>query len=383
MKAERQQFRAVTAARLVARVAGKDVSPHDVVRAGTNDLSEWIGYFGDADTLYAATGPGEHHLALAHGLYQADGRKLVLVMPKDKHVTAAVCAPWLTPGIELWTYDGNLRVTQESVGKCESLAMFVDPLAGGEVQLGARRTWVEALLTWANEAGLTAAHRRSYFAWHHLGRKVLEIRSKGRRALQIRAGVNYKRPGPERPAPLFVEVEAELTLRELADIRAAVEGAVRRRESGRDSANEEHRLQAWLSVHRQELDLVDIHREFPVYRDGGRAFIDLLGCDATRRLHVVETKIGHDPAIVLQALEYWVWVKAHMDGLETLLRTSRRDPAIQFVVQKSSEQSASALDVYSGALAAALDPSIAWQLRIVSPAGRTYRIQSLPPGTGG
>jgi len=97
----------------------------------------------------------------------------------------------------------------------------------------------------------------------------------------------------------------------------------------------------------------------------------------------VETKIGHDPAVVLQALEYWAWVKAHMDGLETLLRASRRDPVIQLVVQKTSERSASALDVYSQALADALHPSIAWQLRVVRPAGRGYRTEPLPPRTVG
>jgi len=46
-------------------------------------------------------------------------------------------------------------------------------------------------------------------------------------------------------------------------MRAAVSEAVRLRESGHDSANEEHRLQAWLAEHREDLDLVDVHREFP------------------------------------------------------------------------------------------------------------------------
>jgi hypothetical protein len=77
---------------------------------------------------------------------------------------------------------------------------------------------------------------------------------------------------------------------------------------------------------------------------------------------------------VLQALEYWVWAKAHAGGLESIFKASRRDPVLQFVVQQAATARSQLLDVYSKALAAALDPAIEWHARRVVPAGRGYKV---------
>ena len=70
------------------------------------------------------------------------------------------------------------------------------------------------------------------------------------------------------------------------------------------------------------LGLPFLAREYPGYRGPGRpGFIDFLGCDPVGNLHIVETKVGHDPKVVLQALDYGIWVLAN----EQSVRTHRPD----------------------------------------------------------
>jgi hypothetical protein len=61
------------------------------------------------------------------------------------------------------------------------------------------------------------------------------------------------------------------------------------------------------------LGLTDFRREFPAWRGEGRpGFLDFLGIDRSNRLHVIETKVNPDDvAVVLQTLDYAIWVAAN------------------------------------------------------------------------
>lgn len=98
----------------------------------------------------------------------------------------------------------------------------------------------------------------------------------------------------------------------------------------RTSQMREHRMQATMGSQASDLALRQLIREFPAYRglDGSSSprlgrpgYIDFLGIDSDGRFHVVETKIGHDPRVVLQALDYAIWVCAN--GIATSIVPTR------------------------------------------------------------
>ncbi len=72
------------------------------------------------------------------------------------------------------------------------------------------------------------------------------------------------------------------------------------------------------------LGLIGLRAEFPGWRGPGRpGFIDFLGIDDDDHLHVVETKVGSDPGVLVQALDYAIWVQAQ----QTVIRQSMGWPA--------------------------------------------------------
>ena len=97
-----------------------------------------------------------------------------------------------------------------------------------------------------------------------------------------------------------------------------VEAAIERRQAGADRQPSEHWLQAVLRDCPGLLGLQDrpVLRELPAFRPKAgvalrRGFVDLVGVTQDGRIGVVETKLGSDPMLVLQGLDYWTWVTAH------------------------------------------------------------------------
>ncbi|HUP03930.1 MAG TPA: hypothetical protein VMU19_08075 [Bryobacteraceae bacterium] len=93
-----------------------------------------------------------------------------------------------------------------------------------------------------------------------------------------------------------------------------------------EAADREHPLyrqapEAWLeSQVRAAIETVDaslrpapVYGQTPVMAAGERGVIDLLAADHNGRLAVVELKASADPHLPLQALDYWVRVKWHLD----------------------------------------------------------------------
>jgi hypothetical protein len=56
-----------------------------------------------------------------------------------------------------------------------------------------------------------------------------------------------------------------------------------------------------------------IYGQVPAVAAGERGVLDLLACDYAGRLAVVEVKVSEDLHLPLQALDYWIRVKWHLD----------------------------------------------------------------------
>jgi len=79
--------------------------------------------------------------------------------------------------------------------------------------------------------------------------------------------------------------------------------------------------EAWLeSVVRAQLTTIDasllpspVYGQVPAWAGGQRGIIDLLACGRDRRLTVLELKASQDLHLPLQALDYWMRVKWHLE----------------------------------------------------------------------
>ena len=63
-----------------------------------------------------------------------------------------------------------------------------------------------------------------------------------------------------------------------------------------------------------------IYGQVPAFAGGDRGILDLLGVDRTGRLVVIELKASADLHLPMQALDYWIRVKWHLDRGEFTAR---------------------------------------------------------------
>lgn len=130
--------------------------------------------------------------------------------------------------------------------------------------------------------------------------------------------------------------------------------------------------EAWLeSQVRREIEHIDatlhpapIYGQVPQFAGGERTVIDLLAADRDARLTVIEVKAEEDIHLPLQALDYWMRVKWHLDrgefagrGYFPRIELSRRPPRLLLI--------SPALDYH---------PSNEIVLRYISPRVETERI---------
>ena len=93
-----------------------------------------------------------------------------------------------------------------------------------------------------------------------------------------------------------------------------------------DAADRDHPLfrrfpEAWLeSQVRQQIAIVDaslipdpVYGQVPAFAGGERGILDLLAADRSGRLAVLELKASADLHLPMQALDYWIRVKWHLD----------------------------------------------------------------------
>jgi hypothetical protein len=117
-----------------------------------------------------------------------------------------------------------------------------------------------------------------------------------------------------RPARTHHLPEIERLVEELERVRTA------------DAADREHALyrqfpEAWLeSQARRQIETLDasllpepVYGQAPTFAGGDRGIMDLLAADRSGRLAVLELKASADLQLPLQALDYWIRVKWHLD----------------------------------------------------------------------
>jgi hypothetical protein len=105
-----------------------------------------------------------------------------------------------------------------------------------------------------------------------------------------------------------------------SEIRGLVAELDRAR-ADRDHPLYRHCPEAWLeSEVRSQIETLEasilpepIYGQVPAFAAGDRGVLDLLGVDRTGRLAVIELKASADPNLPLQALDYWIRVKWHLD----------------------------------------------------------------------
>ncbi|MFT4265572.1 MAG: hypothetical protein QM572_19495 [Nocardioides sp.] len=308
MKDERASYE-TTARQVAEHIIGTEAVPFAPQR-----MSKYAHWFTDTkdSALVAIVTPGEKVTAgdevLAYGLAWQQNRDLFLVLPQDMVGDAQTRIGWIDTEVRIWEHGeaGPRPVPKKSRAQLLAQLRDLPERRSKAVELKAGHTnWIDGIDTTD-----LSAHERSYLSWHHEGLQVLKV-AETRAGLRIQAGVQYGTPPPGRE-PFDKVFAVAPTPGEVAVINAKIRLAV---EDGGSQTSQmrEHKMQATLVGKPETLGLTDLWREFPAWRgpNGRPGYIDFLGVDAEGRLHVIETKIGHDPKVVLQALDYAVWVKAN------------------------------------------------------------------------
>ena len=146
----------------------------------------------------------------------------------------------------------------------------------------------------------------------HDGRVSLRVR--GIEFAEVAEGALSFGMAGKRPAAAYHRAEIERLVAELDRVRSA------------DAADREHPFyrqypEAWLeSQARAQIETIDatlarepIYGQVPAFAAGERGILDLLAVDYTGRLAILELKASADPQLPLQALDYWIRVKWHLD----------------------------------------------------------------------
>jgi hypothetical protein len=313
-----EQAAAATVENLIARFSpGSRISKH----------AHWFVTSDDA-VLIAVVAPEEKPTVadevLAYGLAWQGNRDLHLVLPSHMIAGTVARLPWIETEVRVWVLEGAYPQPIRTMPRVEVFEHLraLPPRVSKRANL---TTEQEAWLAGIDTSGLEPQDR-SYRAWHHQGLQVLKV-ARTRTGLRIQAGVQYTNPVPGRDPFDRVFTQAPTT-QDLATINACIAQA-KADDGSLTSQMREHRMQATLASQWGDLGLVRLLREYPAYRglDGSTSkragrpgYIDFLGVDAEGRFHVVETKIGHDPRVVLQALDYAIWVRANEAEIRARLR---------------------------------------------------------------
>lgn len=332
-------------------------------------------------------------LALAYALPLLDDRDLWLALPRGAEFPTLRRAAWLRPKVRVWTVDAAddlqehaLPARSEELERWRNVAVRV-----GAVGLGERAEWVTPLLEWARSAPrVIDTSRETYVDFQCDGRSILKITPVGS-SLEIRAGTDWSSPGPDRPEPITMTLDQPLSPADAHRLVAHAAGAAVARLTEIDVANAEHRLQARLLA--KDLGLSDWRREMPAVRPapgesgpfkrGKRAYLDFLGLGSGSTLHVVETKIGPDPMLVLQGLDYWTWAMSQRDRLAVVFALGTTTPqiAIDYVVAQKGPGKPF-VGALTRAQAEALDGEIFWRFHTVENDGDLRPVvKACPPRT--
>ena len=246
---------------------------------------------------------------------------------------------------------------------------------GNPVQAAAWATaswepWLSDLVDWVDSRRVERVRNSERHAWHYRGRQVLSVRSFASGGHELVAGVNYREPTGDQPAPLKVRLAArqKLDAGQIDRVKQAVDEAIERRRTGEDDKHREHLLQAAIGTEPSLIGMTELRREVPAWRPkygarSGRAFVDFVGRDVDRVGHVIEVKIGPDAQLGIQALDHWAWATAHIDDLSEQIAI---DPTAGFKLDIVLGRSGKEL-VHPAAAATldALSDDVDWRCHVV------------------
>ena len=229
---------------------------------------------------------------------------LAIYLPAQKERSTALRLLCLSPEAaqyHLYTYDERDELTQ------------TDPRDHGNLDTRleqCRRPAPNRVEEWQQIAQLPEVERVP----KHDGRLSLRVRGIEFAELsdgEMRFGLQGSRAAHPRHAP---------------EIEAIAEELARARNPAADRANPLYRQypEAWLeSLVRSRIEDIDatlccepVYGQVPAFAGGDRGVLDLLAVDRAGRLAVIELKASADVHLPLQALDYWVRVKWHLDRAE-------------------------------------------------------------------
>jgi len=227
---------------------------------------------------------------------------LAIYVPAGRERAAALRLLCLDPAaarLELFTYGE------------QDFVVRIDPRDHGNLDTRlepCRRPAPNLLETWQRITSLPGVER----VVKHDGRASLRVR--GIEFAELRGGELLFGLAERRPAREHHTGEIERLVEELDRARSP-EAEDRGHPLYRQSP------EAWLeSQARAQIETLDatlvcdpIYDQVPAFAGGDRGILDLLAADRTGRLTVVELKASADLHLPLQALDYWIRVKWHLD----------------------------------------------------------------------
>ena len=361
-----------------------------------SELAVWFESAPNSDSargaLIVAVGPEElvssmDHV-LAYALAWQGHRTLSIICTESQAERVTERIPWIDRDISVFANLGDYPPKYVPIpsrdGTIETARSASRPVRSqGQHLLGIHEGAVASLVASLDDnLDLVKADRSSYRAWSCAGQRVLVMR-RGTDTICVTAGVNYRStvpPGEREARVLGVSSHTPLTGSDERDIKDRVEHAVERRLSD-DGSYLEHRMQASLAkdgLH-NTLGMVDYEREYPAWRgEDGSGFLDFLGIDGENNLHVIETKANpNDVVVVLQALDYGVWVMANQVEIRKHLDWESRDDDSRVVLDfvcapriKRDESgrfapTGAAIGPYMASQLEALSPSFEWRVALV------------------
>ena len=268
-------------------------------------------------------GHGERSLGLlAYGLRGLDERELHLVVPRRAVDATRARAAFLTATVHVHKAQAaGIRDAESRMTLTEATEFYRqlgEPSEPAEWQAATWEPWLKELVDWVESRRVERVRNSEEHAWHYRGRQVFSVRRFASGGCKLTAGANFRAPSGAHPEPFEVRLSAgqELVPDKVKRVRCAVDSAIERRRTGEDDRHREHLLQAAIGTEPSLIGMTELRREVPAWRpkypvNGGVARIDFLGRDVDRIGHVIETKVGSDAQLGIQALDHWAWGDAH------------------------------------------------------------------------
>jgi hypothetical protein len=386
LPAARMAYRSV-AENLASKLAGGPVLPFSPGQRITT-YAHWFNA-GD-DQLIVVMGPHESPASaitlLAYGLAWQSRRVLHLVLPPGFADAVVRVIPWLRTAIHvhLAVSTGLETLTPPRRQDVLEATRALPPRATSPHNLGANQIWIDGLLQAIKRLGLDFQPRPSYCAWKFRGRQVLKVsRAKGA-TLRLIAGTDFTKPTAAKPAAYKIPaLSSQMSDEQVATAIDRIKASIADRLAGADAGDLEHQFQAELDLHGLPGVLAaHRHREYPAWRSAGRdGFIDFLAVTPAGDLDVVETKVGADAGVALQALEYFIWATAWADEVRGRQGWpgSTWNVHHQITLLLAPDGKGRSYDKYLFGVLEAFSIDVPWRVLIAGPIGQLATSVSLPP----